>query len=800
MDKNSQSKYALMIEMKFYPTKHSSTILFLLITAIALTIAFFIVTAPSLPHWSKRHLPHEDPRYLTLSSGHTIEQTFTFDQKELDLIAVWLDSTQPLPEHGSILLKAAGQQTSQIKFSDIPPSNIALFPLRPSLTAPVGSNGSFKLTLSDPGQKVSLKYQIDGNKYADGKVIHSGRDKPNDLAFQLRYQRPALNSQALHCIYALAILVAGLILALTWKIQPPPYRKKILSRQDLFLALLLAAIASLFYGWSLMQPGFWVGASDFSKDAAYLSASANALRSGNWPIWSHITCGGMALLGNPESNTLSLGTLFALFMPSDRALLLLLTIETGLAAAGTFLLARAMNIKLAGSLTATIINVLSAAYAYRILEGQTQAGGPIAFLPWIFLGLVLSSKTANRRWLIMSGTALAAIFLRSDVHIIIGIIVTIVAWYTVLSWQKKSLKPLTALVIIGAVSFLWASIKILPYLEQPDLISTKLHPYVAVLSQQRLLDDVFLKLPPRGSMTPVLHGKMPVHFGNFGAYVGILPLALAALGLFIKNRYRLPLIVSLIVAFILSEGTLFEVFLRHIPPLDILLRVPTRLLGIVIFFLGLLAGIATDRIAHISKPNIRQIIITLLIITLTINLGRATRIVLTRDLEWSAAPTKHMPDKPTLALHKNVSPNHEYHATKLNRAGFLLPHICGDQNNPAPFIQELNQPMTPLSSVPLSLKPNRIILSPPAGPADIIVSERFVSSWTTAGNASVLASSKGAIHIITPKSTPRSIELVYMDPTASAQKTLTILLLLTLIMLGLWIMPLLFYSTPHKKS
>ena len=791
--------------MIFYPTKHLSTVPFLLISTLAIAIAFFIITAPSLPHWGDRHLPHEDSRYLTLSSGHTIEQTFTFDRKELDLIAVWLDSsTQPLPKHGSILLTVTYQQhsqSSQINFSDIPPGNIALFPISTPLIAPIGSSGSFQLSLSNPGQKVSLKYQIDGHKYTDGQLINSGRAKPNDLAFQLRYQRPALNSQVLHYTYALAILVAGLILALTWKIQPPPYRKIIFFRQDLILALTLAVAVSLFYGWSLMQPGFWVGAGDFSKDAAYLSASASALRSMSWPIWSHLTCGGMALLGNPEGNTLSLGTLFALFMPADRALLLLLTVEAGLAAAGTFLLARAMKLKTVGSLIATIITILSSFYAYHILEGHTQVGGAVAFLPWVFLGLVLSNKTANRRWLIMSGTALAAVFLHSDVHIIIGIIATIIAWCVITAWQNKSFKPLATLIIIGAVAFLWASIKILPYLQQPDLISTQLHPYVALLTKQRLLDDVFLKIPPRNNMTPVLHGEMPVHFGNFGAYVGILPLVLAAFGLFIRNRYRLQIIVSLIVAFALSEGTLFEVFLRHIPPLEILLRVPTRLLGIVVLFLGLLAGIATDHIAQRLKPTTRKIIIALLLITLTINLGRATRTVLTRDLEFSTVPIEHMPNQSTLALHKNVSPGHAYHATKLNRAGFLLPRICGDQNNPALFIQELTQLMTPLSLIPVTLKPNHIILTTPAGPTDIIINERFISSWTSP-NAFALASPKGAIHVITPKSEARSIELLYMDPTARAQKTLTLLLLLTLATLTVWIISLLFVQqrkTPPKN-
>lgn len=746
----------------------------------AAVTAVFVLASPSLPEWGKRHTPHLQKPPLTFSSGHTAEQTFTFEAQTLDRIVLWLDTTGPVPRDGGLTLEvdARGERrTSQAAFADVPESGAVVFSIDPSLTAPPGTEAIFRLQLAQPGQTVGLRYQIDQSKYPEGTLVFGAAK--GDLAFQLRYQRPALGSGMLQGLYALGILLAGAIAARLLRRRAGGTSGSGLSRRTWLFAGGLGLAVALFYGWFLLRPGFWVGPTDFSKDAAYLASAAEALRSGTWPVWSHRTCGGMALLGNPEGNTFSIGTLLATVLPPDKALLLLLVVEGGLSAMGTYLLARTLGLRSLGSIAAAIIASLSAGYAYRIVEGLTPVGGAVAFLPWVFFTLVLALKTRAGIWVVASGTALAAMFLRGDVHVVVAVGATAALWLGIAALRQRSLAPLGILVGMGAVAFLWGSIKILPYFEQPSLIQRDLPPYVVPLAQFGLLDDALLRIHDRGGVdVRPLHDRRLEQWGNFGGYVGATALVLGAIGILTRHRHRWPILAAALLALAIGEGALFETVLRHQAILGSLLRVPTRVLSVFAAFLGLLAGIGLDRIARDFRGTSRAVAGFLLLV-LASELGYATGRILLANTAWNTAPATVFPSGPTLIPHAGVPPNDERHATKLTRTGFLLPKICGDQNNPPPFVKELKEP-TPLATVPSETKPNRILLAAQGGPDDIIVRERFTSSWIST-DADVLQHDDGALHVIVRERLPKNIELRYVSATARAQQILFLLLVGTLL-------------------
>lgn len=745
----------------------------------SLLSALLVLFAPPLPYWGDRHTPHTHKPPLQLSSGSTVEQTFRWERRDLDRVALWF-TPATLPKTGSLALDVIGPKdirSAVVDFRDIPSSGISVSSFATPLRAPEGSEGRLRLRLRE-NRSIYLQYQITSSIYPDGRLFLDGKEIRGDLAFQMRYERPALGSRTAHVLFALAILAAGVITA-RLALRPATNSGDVppLKRRDLLIAAVLGLSVSAFYGWFLLRPGFWVGAGDFSKDAAYLATGGEALRQGAWPAWSHLTCGGMAALGNPEGSTISLGTLFATVLPPDRALLLLLTIEGGLAAAGTLLLARTLGLGIGGSLTAALVTSLSSSFAYRTVEGLTPVGGAVAFLPWVFLGLV-RARNSSPWWMIFSGTALAGMFLRGDVHVVVGVIIVLTAWSLVDATRHRSLKPLILLAGIGAVSYLWSSVKILPYLEEPSLIQRALPPYVAPLLRFGLFDDALLRLHDRDVTVPVLHGERPERWGNFGAYVGLIPLGLATLGLLTRSPLRTFLGVSLGISLLLSEGTFFEDLLRHSTVLGSLLRIPTRLFSVAVLFLGLAAGLGVVRLTSRLPRRPRSLANAAIVGLLLFDLSRATGGILNRNLAWDSAPPPSEPDVPTLAPHANVSPRHQRHPTKLLRAGFLLPQICGDQNNPPIFVKNLHTDI-PLTAAPAALAPNRIILSAPPGPADVTIRERFVSAWSPSAGT-VLEDRTGAVHLVLPRGHPEVVELRHVDPLARAEQVIFVLFLLTL--------------------
>lgn len=781
------------------------------ITLIAGTslAALLLYLAPTLPVWEDKRLFHEGPKTLSLPSGDSVEQTFVFTHDKLDRVVIWLDTSKPLPKKGSIRIDVktvSSAASATLPLVNIPPGGTTIFPLDPPLPAAANNEASFSLKLTGPKQRVHLKYQIDATKYEAGKLVyHPNLRKKGDLAFQLRYQRPALFYRSLQIAYPLLIFIAGIFVSLM--IKPSTAKPKQLTRinkgkkvKNLLPPALLFLIITSFYGLILIKPGTWVGPSDFSKELSYVISSSEAFKSLSWPIWSHYTCGGMPLLGNPEGTALSLSTLLAIITSRpELALWLAISIEAGIAAFGVYCLARALKLSATGSIFASIVVALSATYIYKIVEGIVMVGGPFAFFPWALLGLHKSLKKRSPGWLFLSSLSLIAMFWRGDVHIIFGIIITMFIWTTFFAIKKRRLSPVLTLFAILALFAVGASVKTLPYFEQPTLISSKVDPHSAQITKLKLWDDIFLKTHERTYKIPVLHG-LPEHYGYIGSYVGIIPIILAVYGLFTRHKYRWHIIISLVVSLLIVDGALYENVLRHIGPLSALFRMPTRLLFISTLFIALLSGIGIDRInKKYNNPSSKQIYIykylpITLIVIAAFNLILANLNIVQESMSPYSKTSLEKPSAPLLVPHLNQSPDNKLHASILLKHGYLLPHVCGDQNNPAEFISTMDTP-TQLSDYTTALQPNNISLSNLPGNADISVRERFVSAWYPS-SGQIIPASNGSIHLITAAGPQNSVSITYISATKRAQQVL----LLTIIALAaLSIVNTLYFNSGRKR-
>lgn len=779
----------------------------LLLAVGSLLAALFIYLAPSLPEWGIRHTPHDEAKYLPLVPDQPVEQTFLFEQPLLDRVAIWFHPASPLPQSGSLALTILTESqsfTAHLPVADISPDGLAIFQFSPAVTGLIGQPSTLRLTANNTANRLQLAYQIDATIYPDGQLYYSPNpDKVGDLAWQVRYQRSALTSSLIQLLYlsilALSGLTSAFLLVYLSRISPaaeisdlpppnhldashPLFRSPLSNFRQAWakwlIPLLVTSGVFLFYYVLLIRPGTWIGPSDFSKELSYVTASADALRSFSWPVWSHYTCGGMSLLGNPEGTTLSLSTLLALITNRPEfSLWLTLALEAAMASLGTYLLSRSLRLSFPASLLASVIVALSAVLPYKIVEGIVMVGGPVAFTPWVLLALHLSTKSPSPVWLLAGGISLSAIFWRGDVHIIIGVVSIMFIWSLYYALAQRRLVPLLALLTILLIAFLGASIKVLPYLEQTSLINAQVDPHSAQITQQKLWSDIFLQARDRSYKIPVLHG-LPEHFGYFGAYVGIIPLFLALLSIFSRHPWQRLGYLLLFVSLLLADGYLYEHFLRYIGPFSSLLRMPSRLLTISVLLIALLAGCGLDHLLqsvsrrqNTSRTRLAWLITCLVfLIYPAYDLSRVTAALLQQYLSQRSSTVLLPPAAPTLVAHLNSSPADQKHASILLQGGFLLPHLCGDQNNPPEFLSKITDSIT-LTDYPAILSPNKITLSQVPPHSSLNIRSRFVSSWQTSSGILIPAPDQ-SIQLITSSNSLPEVQLQYQSATIRAQQIL----------------------------
>jgi hypothetical protein len=739
------------------PTLLAAWTCWLLSAAAAVTIIF----APLAPWWGERHDAHERKQTLDLQPGREIGQSFHAEQTILTTLVVRLDPSRALPERGSLVAVIAtdrDRRTISIPFTDVPPSHIVALAINPPLMARMKSRATFMLHTEDASDPVYLSFQSDGGKFSDGDLIHYLPKYHGDLAFQLGYLRPAMGTFGLQAVYALLICLAGG--AVGWAFLQPPGRLA-LSRRDVYLALACAAAGILWMCAFTLRSGSWIGPGDFTKDAAYIAGAAAAVRQAAWPVWQHITCGGMLLLGNPEGNTLSPATLLGLVLPAQQALLLLQALEAGIGAAGAYVLSRHLGIAARGSIAAAFIYLLSPVTVYKLAEGYSMLSGAAAYAPWALLAVYLAVRDRSSRWAVWAGVCLATIFLRGDVHVIVVLILLIAAW---MAWQaitRRSRQPLVLLALTLSAFFLSASPKLLAYAEQTQTVARNLHAYVAPLISGGLINQVFFQVVDPEITVKVLHGEYGEKFGAFGSYIGYPALILAVIGLSRRRAFRPYIIFGLIISFAIAEGTIFELWLRHAGIVGILLRLPSRALMLTVLFVALAAGVGVERVSDIPwlrrRPGLARVAALAVGLAVTADLALASSSVLQASF-WHWNTTRlPAPAVPTLAVQKNASPGDRQHAGVLLVSGYLLPQICGDQNNQPDFTKHITS-TRPVADVPLRQAPNSLTVLPAKSPADIIIRERFIPAWQSdAGTA--IGDPDGSIHLLVPSHTEGPIRL-----------------------------------------
>ncbi|MBI2141781.1 hypothetical protein HYU16_05165 [Candidatus Woesearchaeota archaeon] len=431
----------------------------------------------------------------------------------------------------------------------------------------------------------------------------------------------------------------------------------------IFIAVAVSlAAAFLFLQPVLSNMGNW-GLYDWDQHSFYHeSARVSLLTFNQFPLWTPYYCGGNVLLANPQSPFLSPFFVFVLLFGAVSGLKLEAFIYLAIGLSGTFLVARKLGCSSLASAFAAVVFMFSSWFAVRVVIGHTTFF-PFALLPLVFL-FYLNSVSAQAtvqhriRWIIASAVVLALAFLSGGIYPFYAA-VTLLALYSLLdSAAMKKIFPVAAVAAILALALLLSSIKVLPVIDftsgvaaekDTQLISAGIV-FNSFLSRDQAIPQNDLNtgrdLVPEGRQKylDTLAGKIPWGWHEYSAYLGIIPLLLAAVAI-VNYRKNWKLILSAAFFLLLALGTYLPFapwqLLRELPFFSSL-HGPSRFVIVFVFFVALLAAKALSSLKIPGNRKVQAAVAAALCIIVAADL-----LLVSRPLLSTAFPLQPLETKST---------------------------------------------------------------------------------------------------------------------------------------------------------
>ena len=309
------------------------------------------------------------------------------------------------------------------------------------------------------------------------------------------------------------------------------------------------------------------------------------------PLWDPYKCGGMPMLGNPQSRLMTPMFLLTLLFGPMLGLHLEVILHLLLAWAGGYLLGRELKLSPMASVGAATLFPASSWFFLRAAEGHLVIL-PFAYLPWLAL-FALHAIDRPMIYAIAAAAVLAIMFGEGGLYAITYSAVFLMVWLLVMASLMPSIRPLLVLAVIGLFSSGFAAVKLLPSI----LFMGK---YPRPIGQGWATDPwvMFTALfsPYQDKYRP-----SPAGFGfhEYGAFVGVAFFLLAIMAFLAPWRKTLPWFIAGMVLYLFSRGEnpLFGFSLWnlvHHLPIFSSERLPSRWHIPLVFTLSALVGFGID--------------------------------------------------------------------------------------------------------------------------------------------------------------------------------------------------------------
>jgi len=370
-------------------------------------------------------------------------------------------------------------------------------------------------------------------------------------------------------------------------------------RTDIAVLAGLAALTLLFFWKIVLTNKVLAGLDVLAYFCPYRDYVSEVLRSGQLPLWNPYLFMGAPLLGNSQAAVLYPLHWPFIWLSAPKQVAWSIVLHVWLAAAGTYLFAR-RGLKLGplASLTAAAIFACGGFLGAQV-EHLNQINTS-AWFPWLLLCLEGAMERRRRCLALLGGGAIVGLILLAGHSQAAYIVLFGAALYALfrklrglrgLNW-RHSLSGLAALAGLAGMGLVLATGQLLPTLELSRLsVRSGGLPYREAASfslKPGLIFKAFL---------PPFFWEPP--FSEYVAYVGLLGLALAAVGIWATFRRQRRGSVALLLALVglfLAFGAYnpFYYVLYRLVPGFALFRAPARWLLLYSFGTAILAGIGLE--------------------------------------------------------------------------------------------------------------------------------------------------------------------------------------------------------------
>lgn len=368
--------------------------------------------------------------------------------------------------------------------------------------------------------------------------------------------------------------------------------------QPLWVRALLLCLLGLLLSLALWWPALDTYPLTQNEDGPFYhrvieAAKASIFRYHELPLWNAYECGGVPLWDNPQSIVGAPLTILTLGINTTLAIRIWYVVHSAAGFVCMWLFTRhELKLSRTAAMAAGVVFALTAAPSNHF------GGGHTSFVPYLYapVALLLWRRAENdRRYAAGLGLLFFLSFMEGGVYPVpeIGLVLAAETLTRMGSWQRTK-NILVAALIFGAVFVSLSAFRLFPVIDQLRHHTRAIGAETDALS----LKTVIAMFTVRGHELRVA-GQMYV-WGEYIAYVGMLGLACAFVGLLTTKREELWFAALAIFVFALMLGHVHKLAPWHIlksfiPPFKEM-RVPSRWRLILLLFIAGWIGMAVDRV------------------------------------------------------------------------------------------------------------------------------------------------------------------------------------------------------------
>jgi len=307
-----------------------------------------------------------------------------------------------------------------------------------------------------------------------------------------------------------------------------------------------------------------------------------------WPFWNPYKCGGMSMLGNPESGIVTPFLLIYLMGGMLAGFFLEIYLHIAIAFAGGYVLGRELGLRpvacvvLAGMFPSSSWLPLHIAFGHL---NFLSAG----YLPWI-IAMLLAACRLGQAFPAAIGGLICALTLTEGNYAFPFAVILVAIVATTLAVTTLRVRPLIMAAIIGVFAFAFSALKLIPVQEM-----LRLHPRDfggSGLTWTGAMISLFSRSQDAYRPSPSVW-----YMVEYGGYLGAPFVALALAGIVSGPRRALPFVLGGVVFFLVFMGDTgphaLVTYLRELP-LGRNIGICGRWVIPVVFCVGVLAALGAQ--------------------------------------------------------------------------------------------------------------------------------------------------------------------------------------------------------------